>query len=134
MSKNMKKMTLTFELEKNNNWYVVLPFWPFAHRHLQMVAGADDLLDVLLKKYGEEGERRVTLTFYIGENFNGLEMTDNHLLYRCRKSSVSNGTFYDRLTPINDYPLKMWLCQVALFVCHKYPQAIAIDTASVTTK
>jgi len=36
-----------FEKESNGNWYVVLPDYPGEHGDLQMVAGADTLLDVL---------------------------------------------------------------------------------------
>ena len=39
--------TLAFEKEQNGNWYVVLPEWTGDKSALQMVAGADVMLDKL---------------------------------------------------------------------------------------
>lgn len=42
-------MILTFEKETNGCWYIALPEWKGLHSQLQMVAGADDLLDLISK-------------------------------------------------------------------------------------
>ena len=47
----MKEYKLSFTKEQDNNWYIDLPNWPFAHHNLMMVAGADDLCEEL--KYDE---------------------------------------------------------------------------------
>ncbi len=40
-------MELLFEKEENNNWYVVLPEWEGSKEELQMVSGADTMLDII---------------------------------------------------------------------------------------
>ncbi len=211
----MKKMTLSFVCEKNGNWYVDLPYWPGLHRNLQMVAGADDLLDRLADAaYGKlidevraqkvpavlerdadtdemfeedwkirkeefqhlspevlaevkEEERRdfyymmmdcgkemqlssimesrrckITIDAYIGRSFFDPAVKDDFILYVRNKWSLSGGAHYGRTSnPVlsgggvkRKLPLKMWLCPVTLFVCHEYPQCIAVDPESVKIK
>ncbi len=203
MNNNMKKMTLSFVLESDDKWYIDLPNWPFAHHNLQMVAGADDLLDELgelrrkthidevLKASREEpyerceeidemfedelqmydniyegievvdeeskeqarrkyydymdglsrqvyfermlgsAVRRVTIDVYLGNTFCGQNFDDDYLLYCRKKWSVAGGAFYNRTSNRKEMPLKMWLCPVTLFVCHKYPQCVAIDLKNI---
>ena len=45
---NCSSYDLAFVKEANGNWYIDLPQWQGAHGNLQMVAGADKLLDGLL--------------------------------------------------------------------------------------
>ena len=40
-------MRLEFEKEEDGKWYAVIPEWPYDHEELEMVDGADDLLDCL---------------------------------------------------------------------------------------
>ena len=42
--------SISFTKEKDNRWYVDFPEWPLSHDNLEMVAGADDLLDLLNNK------------------------------------------------------------------------------------
>ena len=48
---------LTFEKDPDNRWYIVLPEWEGDREDLEMVSGADTLLDYL-----SEGKDLVTLT------------------------------------------------------------------------
>jgi len=43
-------MNLEFEKLNNGRWYIVLPDYPGAHADLEMVQGADKLLDQIDKK------------------------------------------------------------------------------------
>ena len=53
--KKTKMKNLKFEKENDDKWYIVLPEWEGAHNELEMVAGADVLLDSISKdgKYCE---------------------------------------------------------------------------------
>ena len=41
------RLKVSFTKESNGRWYVDFPNWPLSHDNLEMVAGADDLLDLL---------------------------------------------------------------------------------------
>ena len=45
----LRKVTynVSFTKEANGRWYVDFPNWPLEHYQLEMVAGADDLLNIL---------------------------------------------------------------------------------------
>ena len=46
--KNKTRMkNLKFEKENDGKWYIILPEWEGAHNELEMVAGADTLLEKL---------------------------------------------------------------------------------------
>ena len=40
-------LKISFTKEANERWYVDFPNWPLSHDNLEMVAGADDLLNLL---------------------------------------------------------------------------------------
>jgi len=45
--------TFKFEKESDNKWYVVLPEWEGEHWELEMVMGADTMLDILAQGESE---------------------------------------------------------------------------------
>ena len=47
LSPKKSEYTLKFNKEENDRWYIDLPEWGGSHSNLEMVAGADDLLDFL---------------------------------------------------------------------------------------
>jgi len=40
-------MKFEFEKEEDGKWYAIIPDWPYDHEELEMVDGADELLDSL---------------------------------------------------------------------------------------
>jgi hypothetical protein len=40
--------TFKFEKEKDNRWYIILPEWTGEKEELEMVCGADSMLDIFL--------------------------------------------------------------------------------------
>ena len=98
-------MKLKFVKEKNNNWYIDLPNWTGRHSALQMVAGADTLLEIM------SGGNNEVHVFVSDEDFDGSNRLD--LVETC----WFNGADYK----IKDYEgvplnLDVWLCDVTKFV------------------
>ena len=107
-------MRRRIKFEKTQNcWFAVIPEWEGPHGDLQMVAGADNFLDILC-----EGEWDVWLTLStepMGENRLDLieETPDsgggNYLLKKYLGIEMNH---------------KMWLCYVTEFVFGSMPKTI----------
>lgn len=102
--------TLKFEKDYDSRWYVVLPEWTGSREDLEMVCGADTMLDILAQ--GEDiayitmsdepmGDYKFSLTFIDEENGGG-----NYILV----GEYSN--------------FEVWLCYVTKFVFGKLPKTI----------
>ena len=107
----MKK--LRFYKEKSKYWYADIPQWTGRKSALQMVAGADKLLDYIAK-----GRSEVYLHFSENEILNADKL---FLIKKC----WFNGADYK----INKYlgkeiNLKVWLCNVTKFVIGYFPEKI----------
>lgn len=117
----MKKKILKFNKEQDNHWYIDLPNWPLAHHNLMMVAGADDLCEMLSDD--AEHTKVEVIASKTKENlpdYIELERTDY---------SISGGAHYDvhseeftRFAGRNT----LWLCPVTLFVFVQYPKYIYV--------
>jgi len=113
----MKKMT--FNKERNGNWYVDLPSWTGDKADLQMVCGADTMLD-----YIAQGSNQVTLNVS-EQNF---ENADN-LKFKGLAHDIGSGAFYTMETYKGiSIELEMWLCDVMLAVFNGFPKNIFIST------
>lgn len=116
----MKK--LRFYKESSGCWYVDLPDWKGSKADLQMVAGADTMLD-----YMAEGKDEVEL-FVSEEAFEGGDL----LQFIKPATELGNGSYYflDKFRGI-DIKLEMWLCDVTKFVFGGYfPDEIYIAAIS----
>lgn len=106
---------LKFYKETNNRWYVYLPKWNGSKDDLEMVAGADNMLE-----YMSKGNRHVFLALSEQE----FENADKLCFLRLA-TELENGAFYKlekyRGIEIN---LEMWLCDVTKFVFGSFPKAI----------
>ena len=103
---------LNFEKEEKK-WYIVLPEWTGRKSALQMVHGADTLLN-----YMAEGKREVCM--YVEEEpFDGSEC-----LTLIRKCWI-NGADYKIETYKNfEIKHKVWLCDVTKVVLGEFPEKI----------
>jgi hypothetical protein len=105
-------MRYDFYKEENGRWYVDLPEWTGDKSDLEMVEGADVLLDILL---GEEYTHpRISVRFET-EPFEGSHTLTYH------EDPVIEG-YYE-----NDAwhgPSMIWLCSVTEFVFSYYPNKI----------
>jgi hypothetical protein len=99
--KNKIMKNLKFEKESDGKWYVVLPEWEGAHNELEMVAGADFLLDYLSKD-------KVTCELNVSEEplENAIELVKDR--------NASGGAVY----MVKNCPIvaQVWLCHVTKFV------------------
>jgi hypothetical protein len=107
----MKK--LTFYKERNNRWYIDLPQWTGSKAELEMVAGADTMLERL-----SNGNNCVIL---------GVAEDSEEDLNRAEFEAppLSSGANYI-IRKVNgvgtDY--KMWLCDVTKFVFGYFPSTL----------
>ncbi len=102
---------LTF-IKENNNWYIDLPNWTGSKSALQMVSGADTLLDVMSK-----GKNCIDL-LVSNEDFDGASV-----LKKVRKCWF-NGSDYilETYDVLNNH--KVWLCDVTKYVIGYFPDKI----------
>ena len=102
--------TITFKKESDTRWYAEISEWKGTKDELEMVMGADDMLNML-----SDGEDTVSLAFsteiintnitldFLREEFNGAWYKFTHEI----------GVTYD-----------IWLCSVTKFVFNEYPTKI----------
>lgn len=109
--------TFLFTKEDNGDWFVELPEWEGSKADLQMVAGADDMLE-----YMSEGSNVVRATLS-EEHFVGSD----EIKFIRTADEIGNGAMYKlaKYKGIN-LDLEMWLCDVTKFVYGHFPQSIYI--------
>lgn len=112
-------MQLTFN-KISDKWYVVLPEWQGSFEDLEMVNGADDLLEALSIKL-----RSKTITFDIWTSKPGVPCGHLNKIGATHEGAtyqVNNCMFYKGTA---------WLCNVTKFVFGGYhPQDIYFKVAS----
>lgn len=125
---------LTFVREEGDRWYIDLPSWPWHHANLEMVCGADRMLEIL-----SEGRDKVRLQVKVSqtpfsENVGEDMIKEGWIELTQIKSSLSGGaTYVTRGEKMKDFyrvhpvthersPRTVWLCPVTLFVVGQYPK------------
>ena len=106
---------IKFYKEKTGRWYIDLPEWEGEKEDLEMVLGADDLLNILA-----EGEDFVYME--IGdEKFPGASQ-----MVLVEPGSIEMGGCWYLIPTIGqiDFNLRIWLCDVTKFVFEKFPENI----------
>jgi hypothetical protein len=107
-------MIKTFSFEKENNrWYVVLPEYPGPKADLEMVMGADTLLDILA-----QGEHKTDVSI-------SLSYIDDYDFELKFLREESGGGWYKAKSDMNS-PFELWLCQVMFYVFGELPEIIYI--------
>lgn len=104
---------LRFYKEKSKYWYADIPEWTGRKSALQMVSGADKLLDCIAKDRTE---------IYLHYSEDKIENADCLVFH---KKSWFNGANY-KLKKCGDEEVKMkvWLCNVTKFVMGDFPKKI----------
>jgi len=107
-------------IKENNKWYIDLPNWIGSKSSLQMVAGADKLLDLIAK-----GDDSVLLLVSL-KNYDGA----NHI--KKLKNCLFNGAnyyceYYDNIK-INH---KFWLCNVTKYLFNQFPNNIYFNRINI---
>lgn len=109
---------IKFYKEVPGRWYVDLPDWQGPKADLEMVEGADNMLE-----YAAEGECEVYLN--ISENnFDGADVLE----FISMSEEIGNGAYYklEKYKGI-EINLKMWLCDVCQWHFGKFPNKIYIQ-------
>jgi hypothetical protein len=98
-----------FVRENSGRWYIVLPEWEGDRADLEMVLGADTMLEIYA-----QGENKVELSIST-EHFDGA-----HELQYIRPEG--GGGWYNYKSDIQEF--EVWLCFVTKFVFGYFPQRI----------
>lgn len=101
-------MKLTFEKEESNEWYIVLPEWTGDKADLQMVCGADTLLDII-----SEGNSLVSINVEI-EISNAYGFLKFVLDKKHDTPEIGGAMYY--ISSFYEDNFDMWLCDVTRFV------------------
>ncbi|WP_158827671.1 DUF6717 family protein [Mucilaginibacter lacusdianchii] len=115
MESNNVQQTLTFEKEHTGRWYVVLPEWTGGKAALEMVEGADTMLDIMA-----QGEKEVTLT--VSEQ--PFEDANKLILTEDLSNSIGGGMYLLKDYQGGEINHKMWLCEVITYVFKKLPPVV----------
>lgn len=109
-----RKFLLSFTKE-DGRWYVDMPYWGFKKSQLEMVSGANTMLDKMA-----DGESEVNLVIEIPKDKN--QQFDNWI--RCDKVEQL-GLRYGATYKTNQSD-EFWICPVTLFVLGRYPEVMYI--------
>lgn len=104
---------LRFYKEDKKKWYADIPSWTGKKSSLQMISGADDLLDMI-----GNGEDEVYLHF----SENQIEGSD--ILFFKKKSWINGATYNLEFYKGERMKMKVWLCDVTLHVFGYFPKEI----------
>lgn len=99
-----------FYKESDNRWFVDLPEWEGEKDELEMVMGADTMLDILA-----QDENIVFLTM-------SKEPFDSYEYLLTSKEEIYEGCMYE-LSSTN-FNFEVWLCAVTKFVFGEFPNKI----------
>lgn len=109
---------LKFVKEEDNRWFVVLNDWQYDRDALEMVAGADSMLDII-----SGFSNSVTLKLSTEEfdsKYKIVKIHDNLL------DDMLNGANY-RFYTDDSFTMDIWLCAVTIFVFSEYPETVWIN-------
>ncbi|MDX2128704.1 MAG: DUF6717 family protein [Chloroherpetonaceae bacterium] len=104
-----------FYKEEDGRWYIDLPNWTGLKEELEMVSGADELLDMYA-----DGEKEVEVIMST-EGFDGSYVAD---LVKEGEVMFGGGDYFLRTFNGKPREHKFWLCQVTTFVFGKFPKKI----------
>ena len=99
--------------KKSYTWYADIPSWTGKKSALRMVAGADDLLDMIAVKRDE---------VYL--HFSEEEIEGGDVLLFKKKTLINGATYRLKHYLGNNVKMKVWLCNVTLHVFGKFPKRI----------
>ena len=99
-------------VKENNQWYIDLPEWEGSKAELEMVAGADTLLDYLAKD-------KITVSVLVSET----ELDDNAVVLS-KTLDLQNGADY----LVSNCPAvdNLWLCDVTKHVYGYMPEYLFV--------
>ena len=139
-----KHFTLKFHKEVDGQiarWYYDFPHWGFNKNNLEMVAGADTLLD-----YYADGQNQVTLEIYVSKELKWKHSCNPEFDTYKGEDLFKNTKFWDRIQLGRGYAgtnynrdnaivtNTFWICPVTLFVLGRYPNFIYVRKTATIIK
>jgi hypothetical protein len=109
------QQTLTFEKEASGRWYVVLPEWKGSKAALEMVEGADTMLEIMA-----QGQNEVTLL--VSEQ--PFEDANKLILTEDLSNGIGGGMYLLKTYQGKEINHPMWLCEVLVWVFKKLPPVV----------
>lgn len=106
-------MILNFYKQTDQRWFVDLPEWKGDKDDLEMVMGADTMLDIL-----SQGENKISL--YVS-----IEPFNNYQYILTLKEEIYDGGLYDLSS--DNHNFEVWLCSVTKFVFNYLPKKIYLS-------
>ncbi|AFF28053.1 gp55 [Sphingomonas phage PAU] len=111
---------ITFERDTDNRWYAVLPEWEGEREELEMVQGADIMLDILSMNFNDNHDRiQLVLSTELPTG-----KYDRFLTLNSIPDNSSCGMNYMCIGVELKFPV--WLCDVTTFVFGKFPETIYV--------
>lgn len=104
---------LRFYKENSKKWYVDIPYWKGRKSALQMIGGADKLLDLISK-----GRNEIYL------HYSKNKINYGNVLILKRKCWFNGADYKINNLDRQKIDLKVWLCNVTKFVMYDFPMKI----------
>lgn len=113
----LKEVVMKFYRESSHRWYADIPSWEGDKSALEMVDGADVMLDIM-----SQGESCVNL--FLSREFveDATELKFERLSPECGEGAYYKMNSYKGI----EYNLQVWLCDVTKFVFGDFPPVIYI--------
>jgi len=102
----------------DERWYIDLPDWTGDQSDLEMIMGADAMLDIM-----SEGNKEI-FAYISDAHFDGAD----ELEFIRMADDIGSGAYYimKKYKGI-EFNIEMWLCDVVLFVFKRFPEKIYIQ-------
>lgn len=110
-----------FVKEESGEWFIVLPDYPGEKADLQMVAGADLMLDHLLSLMDNPDKGMVNLIIS-----DGTDVFNDHTLYFIEEPEHSGAIYFAEA-----FGMHIWLCDVVKFIFGEFPKSIYFSVNSI---
>lgn len=110
--------TLKFNKESSGNWYANIPEWTGSKDDLQMVLGADTLLDIIAQDEND------VVVYFSTEPFEGSNVMSLFTYGIIGNLGFGGGTYRMHQYMGIEYKLDLWLCDVTNFVFGYMPDMI----------
>ena len=108
--------------KENNKWYIDIPEWSGQKAELEMVEGADTMLDII-------SECSLIVDLHISlapfESANVLEKLTELSINQNISIDACGGSYYLlRIYDQIEYNITMWLCDVTKYIFNEFPDKI----------
>lgn len=123
----MKSRKMSFYKEVDGSWFAVIPEWEGDRAALEMVMGADVLLDIINMNYDNTGVVNINIVFdesklnHERPNWKLTATTPEEI----EEVDMSAGQWY--MVESNEMSFPIWLCDVTKFVFGEFPKTIYFE-------